>query len=104
MQPRAEPIVGLAVVTIDERPVGAVEATDSDSGRVCIRPRRGAPYWIDDVLVRCVKEDRATLHVDARTLQRYRRPAAPRRANWFQRTTVSLASLVSVAMASMFLS
>lgn len=99
---QAAQLVGLPVVTFDDRPVGAVEA--SEPGRVCIRPRRGSPYWIDEVLVRSVAGDHARLHVDARTLERYRQPGGCGRkeTGWFQRTTVSAASLVSVALAGIF--
>ena len=104
MQQMEAPLVGLPVLSYDERPIGAVEA--AEPGRVCIRPRRGSPFWIDEVLVRSVAGGQARLHVDARRLERYRQPAgesARKELGWFQRTTMSAASLVSVALASMFL-
>ena len=71
--PQVQP--GMCVRTFDGRRIGHVRA--AEPGRLLVDRRWGSPYWMPDTLVRSVKPECATLHIDHRVVPRYRQPAVP---------------------------
>ena len=71
---------GLPVRSFDQHALGVV--TGVERGCVRLAPRVGRPFWIDGILVRAVDANGVTLHVDRKSLTRYRGPELPSRGRF----------------------
>ncbi|MGE3076084.1 MAG: hypothetical protein AB7N24_09405 [Dehalococcoidia bacterium] len=90
-------LVGQRVETFDHHLAGTVQAINAD--HVLVKPAILPAYWINEILIRSVRDDTVRLQVDRRRLQSYMQEDAACGASGGLRSTpkwvLALASLLT---------